>query len=671
MNFLGVDVADFSGQYLKAALIVSLMSVWMLVGLFYYLNRYTKRDYFTVWTAAWLFYALWLTLGLKFDDAKHLAPDDALFKLRQCCVAVSAVFLLWGSLRFLKIPVRQTLFGLFMLFLLVWTFVGPEIIARASALEMELPVFILLGLSSVFAGVCFFRMRKRMPFVGAGMLATGFFLWGLYLGSYPLTQEKNYTLLASAGFFVAAVLQLFIAVSMIVLVLEEIRYKSEQTMAEITAVRSEKEQLQIKILTTEEKCRNLYDKVRVTDGLQKAYEELRQTQQVVVQQERLRALGQMASGVAHDVNNALSPIVAYSEILLTTQPNMPAETRHYLQIINQAGEDIAKIVARMREFYRRRSEEEPLVEVDINQIIPEVIQLTRPRWRDISQREGICIHMLQDLEPGLPLLSSDASELREALINLVFNAVDALPNGGNITFVTRSLDGSATGKNGEVERQLQIEVRDNGTGMDEKIKQRCLEPFFSTKSLQGGTGLGLAMVYGMMQRHEGNIEIDTAPGQGTCFRLTFPIREKSPHTLPATAPEINHGRSLHILCVDDDEVIRQLIGDCLTHFNHRVVTADSGQQGLEFFRAAAEQKQPFEIVITDLGMPRMDGHQLARTLKTESPHTPIIMMTGWGTMMKEDGETAPEVDAVVGKPPQIQELNALLLRMSATGTATA
>ena len=124
MEFLGMDQSDFSTHYLKAALVVSLMSVWMLVGLFYYLNRYTKRDYFTVWTAAWLFYALWLTLGLKFEASP---PASLIFKLKQCSVAVSAVFLLWGSLRFLKIPVRQTLFGLFMLFLLVWTFVGPSI----------------------------------------------------------------------------------------------------------------------------------------------------------------------------------------------------------------------------------------------------------------------------------------------------------------------------------------------------------------------------------------------------------------------------------------------------------------------------------------------------------------------------------------------------------------
>ena len=650
MNYLGLDLPEFSGQYLRAALIVSLLSVWMLVGLFYYLNRYTKRDYFTAWTAAWLFYALWLTLGLKFEVN---TPESLIFKTKQCCVAISAVFLLWGSLRFLKIPIRQRLFGLFILFLLVWTFVGERLTSeavdvQARILTAELPVFILLGLSSVFAGVCFFRLRKQMPFVGAGMLATGFFLWGLYLGSYPLSQQDAH--LSSAGFFVAAVLQLFIAVSMIVLVLEEIRYKSEQTLAEIQAVRSEKEALQVKVISTEEQCRTLYDQVRMTDGLQKAYEELRQTQQMVVQQERLRALGQMASGIAHDVNNALSPVVAYSEFLLMSLPELSGESRQYLEIIQRAGEDIAQIVARMREFYRRRSDSEPLELVDINQTIQQVIELTRPRWRDMPQRDGIHINIQPELERPLPLLLSDPSELREALINLVFNAVDALPQGGTITLVTRSTSGSVPENSGAGQRQLQVEVKDNGIGMDEKTRQHCLEPFFSTKTLSGGTGLGLAMVYGMMQRHEGTIQIDSAPGCGTTIRLTFPVQEKTPPAVPDTLPQKKSKLSLRILCIDDDESLRKLLKDCLTHFDHRVTTATDGKHGLELFRAARLGKEPFEAVITDLGMPKMDGHQLARAIKAEAPLTPIIMLTGWGAMIKEDGVAIPEVDALLGKP---------------------
>ena len=652
---------NFSEQYLQATLFVSLLSVWVLVGLFYYLNRYTKREYFAIWTTAWLFYALWLTLGLTTHGVASV-NNGVVFMLRQSCVAVSAVFLLWGSARFLSLPVRQISLGLFMLFLLAWTFASPEVLSNA--FQVQLPVFILTGLSSVFAGVCFYRVRKKMPFVGAGMLSMGFLLWGAYLSSYPFSQQ--YQDLYNAGFLIAAVLQLFIAVSMIVLVMEEVRYNAEQMRAEIAEVRSEKDALQVKILTTEEQYRNLYDQVRLTEGVQKAYDELRRTQQVVVQQERLRALGQMASGVAHDVNNALSPIVAYSELLLATQKDLPDTARQYLQIIHRSGEDVSHIVARMREFYRRRSDTEELTQVDINKIIEEVIELTRPRWRDISQRQAVSIQIQRELEPKLPLLLCDPGDLREALINLIFNAVDALPQGGTITLVTRSLNQSAPEKNSHPGPQLQVEVRDNGIGMDEETRQHCLEPFFSTKAKRGGTGLGLAMVYGMMRRHDGNIEIESEPGRGTCIRLTFPVREKtSQPAAPIPASPNGRNRSLRILCIDDELQIQELLKHCLTTLEHQVTIASGGKQGVEMFRAAMLKKQPFQTVITDLGMPDIDGHQVARTIKAESPGTPVIMMTGWGTIMKEDGETAPEVDAVVGKPPRIQELNNLLLQLNA------
>lgn len=647
----------FPTEYLQAALMVSLLSVWVLVGLFFYLNRYTRREYFTIWTAAWLFYALWLTLCLRTGDPK---AGSIIFSLKQCCVSISAVFLLWGSLRFLGLPVRQQLLGGFMLFLIVWTFVSPK--AISSVLQVELPVFILLGLSSLFAGVCFFRLRKQKAFVGAGLLSLGFLLWGVYLGTYPFSQE--YGNLKSAGFFIAAVLQLFIAVSMIVLVLEEVRYNAEQVRAEIQAVRLEKEALQVKVISTEEECQTLYNRVRLTEGTQKAYEELRRAQQAVVQQERLRALGQMASGMAHDINNALSPITTYSELLLSTLPDLPPSQRQRLQRINQAGEDVAQIVSRMREFYRRDLDPDQLEKVNVNQTIEEVIELTRPRWRDVAQRQGISIQVNSELVPNPPDLICNASELREALTNVVFNAVDALPQGGTITLVTRSITKSGLHESENSERELQIEVRDNGLGMDEKVRQHCLEPFFTTKHMTGGTGLGLAMVYGMVKRHDGSIDIESTPNRGTCVRLIFPVQDRATHSPRLQAATNEPCRSLRILCIDDEPELRQLLHDVLEVHNHVVTVASGGKEGLQLFRSAAHGNEPFEVVITDLGMPDMDGHHVARAVKAESPQTPVIMLTGWGTMMKAEGESAPEVDAVLGKPPRITELNALLYRMS-------
>jgi CheY-like chemotaxis protein len=210
-----------------------------------------------------------------------------------------------------------------------------------------------------------------------------------------------------------------------------------------------------------------------------------------------------------------------------------------------------------------------------------------------------------------------------------------------------------------------VEVRDNGIGMDEKTRQRCLEPFFSTKAQRGGTGLGLAMVYGMMQRHDGTIDIESAPGHGTSVRLTFPIREKALPSAQIPAPGGGKNRSLSILCIDDEQQVREIVSDCLGHCHHHVELAATGKQGLDLFRKARLNNTPFEAVITDLGMSDIDGHQVARAIKKESPNTPVIMLTGWGTMMKDDGETAPEVDALLGKPPRIRELNDLLLRLTA------
>jgi signal transduction histidine kinase/ActR/RegA family two-component response regulator len=656
----------FPHHYLRAALFVSLLSVWLLVVLFYYLNRYTKRDYFTIWTAAWLFYALWLTLGLTLGvEEQKTATDGALFLLRQSCLAISAVFLLWGSVRFVGLETRQTLFGLFMLFLLVWILVAPQVFSNP--MHIQLPVFIVIGLSSMFAAVCFHRLRQKLPYVGAGMLSLGFLLWGLYLATYPLCQEHSE--LYSAGLFVAAVLQLFIAVSMIVLVLEEVRYKAEQMYAEMAAVRSEKDALQAKVLTTEEQCRNLYDQVRLSEGVQKAYEELRRTQQTVVQQERLRALGQMASGVAHDINNALCPIVAYAELLLKTMSNLPETERRQLQSIHRSGEDIAHIVQRLREFYRRRSDAEELTPANVNDVIEQVVGLTRPRWRDLPQREGVTIQILTELQPDLPRLPSDPSDLREALINLIFNAVDAMPQGGVITLTTRLENFPATADR-KAGRRVLIEVRDNGIGMDDKTRQRCLEPFFSTKTKRGGTGLGLAMVYGMMQRHEGDIEIESALGQGTRIRLTFPVLEDAVLIDPIPAAQRGtQSRSLRILCIDDEPHVRLLLRDCLTNLGHRVETASSGKQGVEMFCAALRTDQAFESVITDLGMPGIDGHQVARSIKAASPKTPVVMLTGWASTMKEDGEKASEVNAVVGKPARVGELHTLLLKLAGPSQA--
>jgi len=407
---------------------------------------------------------------------------------------------------------------------------------------------------------------------------------------------------------------------------------------------------------------------RLHGELERAYNELRQTQQTVMQQERLKALGQMASGIAHDVNNALSPVVGFADMMLRSEQGLTANGRKYLKHIRTAGEDVAHIVARLREFYRRRDDTESLQELNLNTLVEQVVDMTRPRWRDIPQSNGVTVELRTDLAPDLPELLGIESEVREALTNLVLNAVDATPEGGKITVRTRVTRLDVTQNGEEHPPYIAIEVSDTGIGMNEETRKRCLEPFFSTKGKRG-TGLGLAMVYGVMERHEGKIEIESELGKGTTFRLIFPVRQASGAGAGAEedgAP----AKPLHILFIDDEPLLRELLKELLEHDGHQIEVSDSGQSGIDAFRLARQQGQPFDVVITDLGMPYLDGRQVAKILKAESPSTPVIMLTGWGAFMKEDGALPAQVDGVLSKPPRLRELRETLLRVTSDGAVS-
>lgn len=383
-------------------------------------------------------------------------------------------------------------------------------------------------------------------------------------------------------------------------------------------------------------------------ALQHAYEELRQSQKTAVQQERLRALGQMASGIAHDINNAISPVSLYTESLLETEPGLSVNARANLEIIKRAIDDVAATVARMREFYRPREAQVSLVEVDANRLIQQVCDLTRARWSDMPQQRGIVIGMRTELAVGLPPVMGIESELREALTNLVFNAVDAMPDGGTLTLRTR-VAGSPP--------QVHIEVGDSGVGMDDDTRRRCLEPFFTTKG-ERGTGLGLAMVYGTIERHGARIEIESGKGQGSIMRLVFEL----PASAAAAAPARSAARSapLRILTVDDDPLVQRALRTVLENDGHTVVAADGGQAGIDQFHAAQLRGQPFALVITDLGMPYVDGRRVASAVKAMAPATPVILLTGWGQRIASEDDVPADVDRVLSKPPKLLELREAL-----------
>jgi PAS domain S-box-containing protein len=390
--------------------------------------------------------------------------------------------------------------------------------------------------------------------------------------------------------------------------------------------------------------------------LEVAYEDLRQTQQAVMRQEKLRVLGQMASGIAHDINNALSPAALYIESLIERE-SVGSETSEYLQIIQRAIEGVAQTVARMKDFYSQRDPLLAHVPLSINQAAEEVIDLTKARWNAMPQESGRVIQVRMDLAHDLPPMAGNASEIRDAITNLILNAADAMPEGGLLTVCSRAAGTDS----------VQLEVTDTGVGMDEATRSRCLELFFTTKGARG-TGLGLAMVYGAVERHAGEIQIESAPGTGTTVRLIFPVVSASQEPSGAIAVPPRPQQPLRILVIDDDPIILKSLSDMFERDGHMVELADGGQRGIDAFRVAQARSEPFSLVITDLGMPYMDGKAVALAVKSMSAQTPIVLLTGWGhRMLAEDG-TPANVDRVVGKPPRLAVLRAVLAELT-TGTA--
>ncbi|MEQ1859762.1 MAG: ATP-binding protein [Chthoniobacteraceae bacterium] len=384
----------------------------------------------------------------------------------------------------------------------------------------------------------------------------------------------------------------------------------------------------------------------VNAELEKALDDLKQTQQQIIQQERLRALGQMASGIAHDFNNALVPILGFAELLQLNSAildDRPTALK-YLEIIQTAAQDASSVVARLREFYRSRDHHEKFSAIDLTRLIEQAVSLTRPRWKDQAQAGGATIEVRTELAP-IPAIAGDESALREVLTNLVFNAVDAMPGGGTITLRTHQLGGSAV-----------IEVADTGTGMSDEVRQRCLEPFFSTKG-DRGTGLGLSMVFGIIQRHSGMIDIRSEPGRGTTFVITLPFAQSSvtTHAGPEPAEAM---RSLRVLVVEDEPQVRELLAASLGADGHRVELAAHGIDGLKRFLDGT-----FDLVLTDKAMPGMSGDQLASAIKQIAPKMPIILLTGFGQFLNP--EDYPDVNVVAPKPisiPALREAIATALR---------
>lgn len=375
-----------------------------------------------------------------------------------------------------------------------------------------------------------------------------------------------------------------------------------------------------------------------TQELSTALEQLKTTQHQMLQQERLRAFGEMAGGVVHDFNNALMSVVGYTELLLN-DPSMlddKPSVLEYLQTMNTAGRDAAHVVGRLREFYRPREETDVFESVALNQVVEQAVSLTQPKWRDQALASGRTIALELDLEK-VPAIAGNPAELREVFTNLIFNAVDAMPLGGTITLRTFRLA-----------EKVGFELTDTGTGMTEEVRTRCLEPFYSTKG-ERGTGLGLSMTFGVIKRHDAELEIESQPGQGTTFRISFPSQVKTFTASSRTAVAAPH--HLRVLVVDDESVSRDVLRQYLIADGHTVVAVASGQQGVDCFEA-----EHFDLVVTDHAMPGMNGSQLAFAIKAMRHTQPILMLTGFTDPTLDRKGKPPGVDMVLMKPIPRREL---------------
>ncbi len=382
--------------------------------------------------------------------------------------------------------------------------------------------------------------------------------------------------------------------------------------------------------------------------LASALARLKKTQDEIIQRERMHALGRMANGIAHDFNNALSPILGFSELLLLKPETLqdPLRSRGYLEMIHNAAKESAVVVSRLREFYRFRDEGEVFMPVVINDLVLQVISLTQPRWKDQALADGVTIDVRTEMS-NVPTVPGNESELREALANVVFNAIDAIPRRGTITIST-AVQG----------RWLVLTVRDDGIGMSEEVRARCLEPFFSTKQNEG-TGLGLGSVYGTVRRHDGEIDIQSETGRGTTVCISLPLERKSKAPeAPKPAPSISAG--LRILVVEDEPLVREVLGVYLEEDKHQVVLAVNGREGLERYKTVG----PFDLVMTDRAMPEMNGDQLAAEVKKLNPSQKIILLTGFGDLMTGAGEQPFGVDLVVSKPFTLATLRSAMTKVA-------
>jgi signal transduction histidine kinase len=371
---------------------------------------------------------------------------------------------------------------------------------------------------------------------------------------------------------------------------------------------------------------------------QRAYAELAAAQERNVQAEKMRALGELASGVAHDFNNLLTIILGHIEMMKS--PNSPDFERSRRAIV-QAAQDGGQTVRRIREFGRAQPEHHTTL-VNLAELGDDVLHLTRPRWQTEMQKRGIAIAAQADLQP-VPQVLGSAAELREVLTNLILNAVDAMPEGG-----TLSLSSGVSG------RYVWIEVADTGQGSPPEVRERIFEPFYTTKA-QRGTGLGLAVSRSIARRHEGDLTVESTPGIGSRFCLSLPMQDMPAASVIPAAELPAPAGPLRILLVEDDQPVRETMARLLQLDRHQVTAFGSPTEALAAFQPGA-----YDVVCSDLSMPGLSGWELIGQLRERAPELVTVLLSGFGAQIDPAEARAKGADFVVPKPIDIDVLNTAL-----------
>ena len=379
--------------------------------------------------------------------------------------------------------------------------------------------------------------------------------------------------------------------------------------------------------------------------------ERKEMEHKLLQSEKLKSLGELAGGVAHDFNNVLAAILGRVQLLkmqfqtpsnLTEKRKSMRDLVKSLEIIERASFDGAETVRRIQEFSRKRSDDRDFSRLDINELFENVLEFTSVRWKNEAESKGIKINIQKEFSP-LPTTAGSASELREVFTNLINNALDAMPQGGSITLRTAV-------KND----QIVINIEDTGVGIPEDIQNRIFDPFFTTKGVQS-TGLGMSISYGIINRHKGTILVDSREGKGTTFTIKLPFSEKTAQEEEILKQSDKEPKKAKILLIEDEEEVRQLLYDILISGGHEVEVAPDGNRGLKLF-----QSGDFDLVFTDLGMPEISGWEVAETVKKINSTVPVAVITGWNVELNKSEMKEKGVNLVAHKPFELNQILALV-----------